>query len=293
MNHAGAVSTVTLRQGASRSPAVPFPGTVKYALLSAKQVFATCQDGSANHAAADWETNWKDLHMRKLGLSLTLAISIGAATSAFSQSTAPTLDPSWKAPEVVEFIGLKKGDKVADIVAGRLTASLAQAVGPSGKVYAVETAEVVKGHPEALTRMKALASQSPNVIVSEDPLASALPSGLDAVFIRQNYHDLYNKFMGPANFPAFNKAVFTALKPGGVYVVLDHAATAGSGVSATDTLHRIDPARVKADVLAAGFKLDAESSILANKADDHTKIVFDPSVRGHTDQFLFRFKKPN
>jgi predicted methyltransferase len=209
--------------------------------------------------------------MRKLGLFLTLAISMGAGTGAFSQSAAPTLDPAWKAPEVVKFIGLKKGDKVADIVAGRLTASLAQAVGPSGKVYAVETAEVVNHHPEVLAHMKELASQSPNVIVSAEPVATALPPGLDAVFIRQNYHDLYDKFMGPADVPAFNKAVF----------------------GATDTLHRIDPARVKSDVLAAGFKLDAESSILANNADDHTKNVFDPSVRGHTDQFLFRFRKPN
>ena len=230
--------------------------------------------------------------MRKLGLSLTLAISIGAGTSALSQSTAPTIDPAWKAPEVIEFIGLKKGDKVADIVAGRLTASLAQAVGPSGRVYAIETAEVVKTHPEALTRMQALAVQSPNIIVSAEPVASALPSGLDAVFIRQNYHDLYDKFMGPADVPAFNKAVFAALKPGGVYVVLDHAALAGTGLGATDTLHRIDPARVKSDAMAAGFKLDAESSILANSDDDHTKNVFDPSVRGHTDQFLLRFKKP-
>jgi predicted methyltransferase len=230
--------------------------------------------------------------MQKLGLSLALAISMGAATCALSQPAAPTVDPAWRAPEVVEFIGLKKGDKVAEIVAGRLTASLAQAVGPTGKVYALETAEVVKAHPDALVHMKELASQSPNVIVSADPVGSALPSGLDAVFIRQNYHDLYNKFMGPADVPAFNKGVFAALKPGGVYVVLDHAASAGSGISATDTLHRIDPARVKSDVLAAGFKLDGESSILANKADDHTKNVFDPSVRGHTDQFLFRFKKP-
>ena len=75
-------------------------------------------------------------------------------------------------------------------------------------------------------------------------------------------------------------------------MVLDHVATAGSGIDATETLHRIDPARVKSDVLAAGFKLDAESSILANSGDDHTKNVFDPSVRGHTDQFLFRFRKP-
>jgi len=231
--------------------------------------------------------------MRKLGLFLTLAISLGAGTSAFSQSGAPPVDPAWKAPEVVEFIGLKKGDRVADIVAGRLTASLALAVGPSGKVYAIETAEVVKAHPDVLGQMQGLASQMPNVIVSAEPVASPLPSGLDVVFIRQNYHDLYDKFMGPADVAAFNKKVFAALKPGGVYVVLDHAAMAGSGISATDTLHRIDPARVKADVLAAGFKLDAESSILANKADDHSKNVFDPSVRGHTDQFLFRFKKPN
>src|SRR6202789_119351 len=161
--------------------------------------------------------------MRKLGLLLTWAISVGAATSAFSQSAAPTLDPAWKAPEVVQFIGLKKGDKVADIVAGRLTASLAQAVGPSGKVYAIETAEVVNRHPEALAHMKELASQSPHVIVSAEPVAPALPRGLDAVFIRQNYHDLYDKFMGPADVPAFNKAVFAALKPGGVSGVLDHA----------------------------------------------------------------------
>jgi predicted methyltransferase len=242
------------------------------------------------------ETNWKDWHMRRIALSVLLAISIGTATTASSQSpqptAAPTIDPAWKVPEVIAFIGLKKGDKVADIVGLRLTGSLAQAVGPTGKVYAVETAEVVKNHPDILSKMKALAAQSPNVVVSDDPVASALPSGLDAVFIRQNYHDLYDKFMGPADVPAFNKAVFAALKPGGVYVVLDHAAAADSGIGATETLHRIDPARVKADVLAAGFKLDAESSILANASDDHTKIVFDPSIRGHTDQFLYRFRKP-
>ena len=230
--------------------------------------------------------------MRKLAVSLTLTLSICATTTALSQSAAATIDPAWKAPEVIAFIGLKPGHKVADIVAGRLTSSLAEAVGPTGKVYAVETAEVVKAHPEALVHMKAVAAKSPNVIISADPVATALPSGLDAVFIRQNYHDLYDKFMGPADVTAFNKAVFAALKPGGVYVVLDHVATAGSGVSATETLHRIDPQRVKADILAAGFKLDAQSSLLANKADDHTKIVFDDSVRGHTDQFLFRFKKP-
>lgn len=238
--------------------------------------------------------------MRTLAVSILLALAAVTAATAQTQSSqaqssppaAPALDPAWKVPEVIAFIGVKKGDKVADVVGGRLTGSLAEAVGPSGKVYAVETAEVVKAHPKALEMMQALAAKSPNVTVSADPVNSPLPSGLDVVFIRQNYHDLYDKFMGPADVPAFNKAVFEALKPGGVYVVLDHVAASGSGISETDTTHRIDPERVKKDILAAGFKLDAESDILANKSDDHTKNVFDTSIRNHTDQFLYRFRKP-
>jgi len=218
----------------------------------------------------------------------------GALPLAFSAQGAPppAPDPAWKIPEVVQFIGIKPGDKIADIIGGRLTGALAEAVGPTGKVYAVETAEVAKAHPEIVPMMQGLAAHSPNIVVSTDPVASPLPAGLDAVFIRQNYHDLYDKFMGPADVQAFNRAVFTALKPGGLYVVLDHVATAGSGVSATETLHRIEPDRVKADVLAAGFKFESQSTILANPADDHTKNVFDPSIRNHTDQFLFKFVKP-
>ncbi len=171
-------------------------------------------------------------------------------------------DPAMKRTEVVAFIGLKPGDRVADIVAGRFVRALSVAVRPKGKVYAA-------------------------------PInAPALPGKLDAVFIRQDYHDLHDKFMGPADVAGFNRAVFAALKPGGVYVVLDHAAAPGSGLRDTDTLHRIDPAAVKAEVTAAGFVLDGESPILANPADDHSKFVFDPAVRGHTDQFLFRFRKP-
>jgi predicted methyltransferase len=92
--------------------------------------------------------------------------------------------------------------------------------------------------------------------------------------------------------PAFNKAVFAALKPGGVYVILDHADGAGTGLTGTQSRHRIDIEKVKADMKAAGFTLDSESKILANAADDHTKNVFDPSIRGKTDQFLLKFRKP-
>jgi predicted methyltransferase len=227
-------------------------------------------------------------------LSIVLAGSIGAAISApqSARSGESGADPAWNVPQIIAFIAVKKGDKVADIIGNRLVESLASAVGPTGKVYAIETAQVAKLHPELLRKMRSLAAQSPNIVVSEEPVATPLPSGLDAVIIRQNYHDLYDKHMAPVDVAVFNKGVFSALKPGGIYVVLDHAALAGSGIGATDSLHRIDPARVKTDVLAAGFTLDAESSMLANPSDDHTKSVFDSSVRGHTDQFLYRFKKP-
>jgi predicted methyltransferase len=227
-------------------------------------------------------------------MSLVLAVSIGAAISApqSAQSGESTADPAWKVPQVIAFAALRKGDRVADIVGNHLTESLALAVGPTGRVYAVETAQVAKLHPELLDRIRSLAARSPNIVVTDEPVASPLPSDLDAVIIRQNYHDLYDKHMAPVDVALFNKAVFAALKPGGVYVVLDHAALGGTGISATDTLHRIDPARVKTDVLAAGFQLETESSLLANPSDDHTRSVFDPFVRGHTDQFLFRFRKP-
>jgi predicted methyltransferase len=225
-------------------------------------------------------------------LSLAFASSPVAAASQPAQSEDRLANPAWKVPQVIEFIAAKRGDKVADIVSGRLTASLARTVGPTGTVYAIETAQVAKLHPELLVDIRALAARSSNIVVTEDPIAAPLPSGLDAVIIRQNYHDLYDKHMAPVNVAAFNRGVFAALKPGGVYVVLDHAAVAGSGIEATETLHRIDPARVKSDVMAAGFSVDAESSMLANPSDDHTKSVFDPSVRNHTDQFLYRFKKP-
>jgi predicted methyltransferase len=224
-----------------------------------------------------------------------LALAMPAFSQTVGKPPADALtDPALKRAEVISFIGVKPGDRIADIVAGRFVRAFAQAVGPTGKVYAVETAEVVKVHPEVGGMMKALTADPAyaNVVYSADPVAAPLPRHLDAVFIRQNYHDLHDKFMGPADVAAFNRDVFAALKPGGVYVVLDHADAPGSGLSGTDTRHRIDEAVVKSEVEAAGFKLEAESTIFANPADDHTKFVFNPSVRGKTDQFLLRFRKP-
>ncbi len=234
---------------------------------------------------------------RLLALGLfTLVAGVAPITLAQVAPTADALtDPAMKGPEVIAFMKLKPGGKVADIVAGRFVRALSQAVGPTGKVYAVEPAEVVKAHPEVLKIMQGLTSMPAysNVVLSTDPIdAMALPKGLDVVFIRQNYHDLHDKFMGPADVALFNRHVYEALKPGGEFVVLDHAAAAGSGLRDTDKTHRIDVAAVKAEVTGAGFVFDGESPILANPADDHTKFVFDPAVRGKTDQFLLRFRKP-
>ena len=224
-----------------------------------------------------------------------LSLALPAATFAQAPGADALTDPAMKGPEVIAFMGLKPGDQVADIIAGRFVRAESKAVGPKGKVYAVMPEEIVKPHPEGLAALnKTVADPAyANVVISTTPFSAlALPKGLNAVFIRQNYHDLYDKFMGPADVPAFNKAVFAALKPGGVYVILDHADAPGSGVTGTETRHRIEEARVKSDVLAAGFKLDGESKILANPEDDHTKMVFNPAIRGKTDQFLLRFKKP-
>lgn len=220
------------------------------------------------------------------------AVSGARPASAPGQGDALS-DPALQGAAVLAFMGVQPGWRVADIVPGRFTGALARAVGSAGKVYAVEPAEVVKVHPDVLTRLQALAAKTPNVEVSTPAIdAPALSAGLDAVFIRQNYHDLHDAFMGPANVGVFDRNVYAALRPGGVFIVLDHAAAAGSGLRDTDTLHRIDPAAVKAEVTAAGFVFEGESRVLANPADDHSLRIFDPAIRGRTDQFLYRFRKP-
>jgi len=181
--------------------------------------------------------------LRMGAIALSLALAAAAVPALAQQAAAPKppqdalTDPALKGPQVIAFIGVKPGDKVADIIGGRFTRALVQAVGPKGKVYAVETAEIAKTHPEAVKAMNAAKEAgAANLEISTTPVnAMDLPKGLDAVFIRQNYHDLYDKFMGPADVPAFNKAVYAALKPGGLYVILDHADAPGSAAWSSTT----------------------------------------------------------
>jgi predicted methyltransferase len=205
-------------------------------------------------------------------------------------------NPAYHGPEVLKFVGVKPGQKIADIFPGRFTLAFAQAVGPKGKVYGFMPNEILKVHPGLGDLMPARKADPKwaGVTFIEQPMdAMVLPDKLDAVFIRQNYHDLHVRFMGPADVPAFNRKVFAALKPGGVFVVIDHVAAAGTDVNvASNRLHRIDPATVKAEVEAAGFKLDGESDVLADKDDTHDKMVLETSILGKTDQFMLRFRKP-
>ncbi len=205
-------------------------------------------------------------------------------------------NPALKGPQVLKFMGVKRGDRVADIIPGRFTTAFAAAVGPKGRVYDVMPTEIIKIHPEIAAAIEGRKTDPAyaNVEFSTPAINDmALPDKLDAVFIRQNYHDLHVRFMGPADVPAFNRKVFAALKPGGVFVIIDHVAPAGLDLTAaTNRLHRIDPAVVKAEVEAAGFKLDGESDLLADKTDAHDKMVLETSILGKTDQFLLRFRKP-
>jgi predicted methyltransferase len=176
---------------------------------------------------------------------------------------------------------------------GYFTRLFSDVVGPSGKVIAYVPDENLARFPKALDGLNAIAAEPnhKNVQVEHNPLMAQGPDNVaDVIWTSQNYHDLHNA--AGVDLVAFNKLVFRALRPGGVYVVLDHSAPAGSGASATKTLHRIDSATVRQEAEAAGFIFDGESKVLANPADPRTVAVFDPSVRGHTDQFVLRFRKP-
>lgn len=193
--------------------------------------------------------------------------------------------------ELVAFSGVKPGDRVLELVPGEgyFTRIFSKLVGDKGHVYAV----VPKPMEKYADKTKTLPDDYPNVEVLLQP-ADALktPKPVNVAFTSQNYHDYPDKFMGPADPALLDKQVFAALKPGGTYIVIDHAAEAGSGMRDTDTLHRIDPAIVKQQVEAAGFEFVGESDVLRNPNDDHKAKVFDPEIRGRTDQFVYKFRKP-
>ena len=204
-------------------------------------------------------------------------------------------DADRKPAELMQFFGVKPGMTTLDIIAlgGYVTEVLSVAVGPNGKVYAQNPPVALQlrdgMYAKAITERLAN-NRLPNVVrVDGDlPASSQIPPGsVDVAITAMNYHDVRN--MNPANGPAFLKGVYSMLKPGGVFGVTDHVGNDGADNAA---LHRIPKHFLIEDAKAAGFVVEAESDMLAHSADDHTKNVFDPTLRGKTDQFVVRLRKP-
>jgi predicted methyltransferase len=197
--------------------------------------------------------------------------------------------------ETMAFAQIEPGDRVADISpgAGYWTRLFAVAVGEEGRVYPTIRPDGVAQDFE--TPVIEVAAQYPNAVMARTPYdALAYPEPLDVIFTAQNYHDLPLTMYGLGDRAEMNRTAFEALRPGGLYVIIDHSAVDGAPVDTDgeNTIHRIDQAVVRQEVEAAGFVFDSEASFLRNPEDTRTISVFDPTIRGHTDQFVMRFRKP-
>ena len=205
-----------------------------------------------------------------------------------------------KLSELIRFARVGAGSTVIDVYPGDgdWTRLFSDIVGPKGRVYSFVPAEVAHFKNDPVGRMRTLAQEPgrENVeAVSADAVAMPqVTQPADVVWVHLFYHDLHTALIQAKGATAahFNRAVYEQLKPGGFYVIVDHAATIGTGASDAPTLHRIEPAAVRKEVEAAGFVLDAESTMLANNDDAHSIKVFDPSIKGETDRFAYRFVRP-
>ena len=215
--------------------------------------------------------------------------AVTAAVGDAGRPAADTMrDDNRKPAQVVAVSGLKPGQTVVELGSstGYYTRILSKTVGDKGKILAIIGAQP----PGQAERMKPITDAYPNVsaVVDDMTKLSNVPGKVDMVWTTDNYHDFHNRL----DMAAFDKAMFDVLKPGGIFLVEDHAAAPGAGATVTNTLHRIDPETVKQEVTAAGFKLIRTSDVLANPADDHVKRNAEADIRGHTDRFIFVFQKP-
>jgi len=228
-------------------------------------------------------------------------VSIYAA--AINSTTRPDEDRASDAGRqpaaVLEFIGIQPGDVVLEMWAGGgyYTELLAHIVGKDGKVVAHANTPILNFAGEAHPKRHADGRLPNTEILMAENNELALEAGrFDAATIILNYHDLYwsSEQYGwdQIDIPAFHAQLFQSIKPGGILGIVDHQAASGSPGETGNTLHRIDSAIVIAELTAAGFVLDGESDALRNTDDDHTKGVFDPEIRGKTDRYVLRFRKP-
>jgi len=232
-----------------------------------------------------------------------LALAAIVVTSAYAQPSASisdvgrpaadvARDAARKPADMLALAGIKSGDSVLEILpgGGYFTRIFSKEVGPTGHLYAAVPDPKGADAEPAAAAIAALPEYSNVTVVPIAPLPDLPP--LDVIWTSWNYHDLHLSRLH-SDMAKIDANFFKMLKPGGVMVIVDHVALPGSPpVETADKLHRIDPAVVKTEMQAAGFLFDGESAVLNNPTDPHTAIVFDPSIRGKTDQFAFRFRKP-
>ncbi|MDQ8029726.1 MAG: hypothetical protein REJ23_13455 [Brevundimonas sp.] len=200
-------------------------------------------------------------------------------------------DPLRKPADMLAMMNLQPGHAIADIrpEEGYFTRLFAPAVGAGGRVYAFVPNQTAGRENAFADRLASTYSNTTRVTGALETMTFDEP--LDVVFMGEEYHDFTIPRFG-VDVAAMNRRVFEVLKPGGLYVILDHQAAPGAGISVAGTLHRIEAAELRRQVEAAGFIFDGESGAVRVPSDDHTLSVFDESIRGKTDRFVYRFRKP-
>jgi predicted methyltransferase len=237
------------------------------------------------------------------GLMIALCATAASAqpayiTAAVANPARPAADtardPLRKPIDMMVFAQVKPGDHVLELIpgGGYFERIFSGVVGPNGHLY---EAIPVMGAADASPKSNGVAADPHFSNITELNMSApgdiAKNAPYDLIWTSQNYHDLHLTRLH-IDIAALDAGLFAALKPGGVFIIEDHAAELGSGTRDTDKMHRIDENLVKAEMKAAGFVLEDESNVLRNPADTHTLLVFDPAIRGHTDQFVLRFRKP-
>ena len=228
-----------------------------------------------------------------------VANAIAAAVAHTSRPESDRVQDAQRKPGLLlAFAGVRPGLVVADFwpAGGYITRLLSRVVGSNGRVYAVAPKEVTDVAPPTAALVRSIDADptTPNVSAYATPATSFMaPEALDLVWTTQNYHDFFPEGFEAIDSMAFNRPVFKSLKPGGIYLVSDHVAECGSGTRDSGRLHRIDRRFVMNEVLTAGFEFVEELPVLRNSNDNHSLSIFDDAIRGRTDQFVYRFRKPD
>lgn len=222
---------------------------------------------------------------------------VGAAVAMLNRPAEDiALDAGRKPAEVLAFERLEVGDRVLDWDAGKgyYAELMAHAVGPTGHVDALNPPAAAEASAGA---WKSRLARNPNIALITSGFADAplAPDTYNFALMNIVYHDLYwqsDKYHLPRVEPrVILHNLYRAMKAGGVVAVIDHVGPKGDPRVTADKLHRIDPETIRYDFERAGFRLSGQSKILRNPTDDHTKLVFDPAIRGHTDRVVYRFVK--